>query len=154
MKTNFLAAAALALVMTGGAALAQDAAPMHRHGGAFGGPMFGLFGHQLGLSDAQKAQMKDIMTKEKPTMKPLMQQLGQSQAQLRQLELNNFDEAQARTIATQQAQTMTELSVQRARVEAELIQVLTPDQKTKLNQLWQQRQQRFMNHNAEAPQAQ
>ena len=34
---------------------------------------------------------------------------------------------------------MTELMVQRARVESEMIQVLTPDQKTKLAQLVQER---------------
>jgi periplasmic protein CpxP/Spy len=158
MKTGYLklAAAALALMLSAGAALAQSAAPPHGHGGgAFGGPMFGFFGHQLGLSDAQKAQIKDIMTKEKPTLKPLMLQMGQSQSQLRQIELSgNFDEAQARSIATQQSQTMTELAVQRARVEAEMIQVLTPDQKTKLAEMWQKREQRFANHNQEAPAAQ
>lgn len=155
MKTSYLkfAAAALALLLSAGAALAQSAPPPHGHGGgAFGGPMFGFFGHRLDLTDAQKTQIKDIMTKEKPTIKPLVQQMGQGQSQLRQLELSgNFDEAQARTIATQQSQTMTELAVQHARIEAELIQVLTPDQKTKLAQMWQKREQRFTNRNQEAP---
>ena len=158
MRTSYfkLASAALAIVLTAGAALAQNAGPMHGHrGGAFGSPMFGFFGRQLDLSDAQKAQIKDIMTKERPTLKPLMQQLGNSQSQLRQLEMGSFDEAQARTIATQQSQTMTELAVQRARVEAEMIQVLTPDQKSKLAEMWQKHEQRRMQHsNQGAPTAQ
>ena len=107
-----------------------------------------MFFHQLNLSDAQKAQIKGIMTQERPTLKPLMQQMAQGENQLRTLELSGpFDEAQARTIATQQSQNMTELMVQRARVESEMIQVLTPDQKTKLAQLLQQRTQRFSNQN-------
>jgi len=157
MKISYfkIASAALAIMLWSGAALAQAEAPAHGHrGGAFGAPMFGFFGHQLDLSDAQKAQIKDIMTKEKPTLKPLMLQLGQSQSQLRQLEMGAFDETQARTIATQQSQAMTELAVQRARIEAEMIQVLTPDQKTKLAQMWQRHEQRFMNHGQEAPAAQ
>ncbi len=106
--------------------------------------MFGMFFHQLNLSDAQKAQIKQIMTTERPTLKPLMQQAAQGENQLRTLELSGpFDEAQARTIATQQSQNMTELMVQRARVESEMIQVLTPDQKTKLAQLVQEHAQRF-----------
>jgi protein CpxP len=158
MKNRYLklATGALALMLSAGAALAQTAPSFHGRGeGVFGGPKFGFFGHQLDLTDAQKTQIKEIMTKEKPTLKPLMLQLGQSRSQLRQLELNStFDEAQARTIAAQQTQTMTELAVQRARVEAELIQVLTPDQKTKLTQLWQQREQRMLKHNQQAPTAQ
>lgn len=165
MKTGYrkLATAAFAILLSAAAAVAQtepSASPAsppayHHRGGGFGNPMFGFFGHQLDLSDAQKAQIKDIMTKERPTLKPLMLQLGQGQSQLRQLELSgNFDEAQARTMAAQQSPTITELAVQRARIEAELIQVLTPDQKTKLAQLWQNREQRFANHHQQAPTAQ
>jgi periplasmic protein CpxP/Spy len=142
--------AALSLILLAGAAIAQTTAPAaappaHEfRGRGFGGPMFGMFFHQLNLSDAQKTQMKQIMTQEKPTLKPLMQQMAQGENQLRTLELSgSFDEAQARTIASQQSQNATELMVQRARVESELIQLLTPDQKTKLAQLVQQHAQRF-----------
>jgi protein CpxP len=145
---------ALSLILFAGAAIAQTTppaadAPAHqgfRGGRGFGGPMLGMFFHQLNLSDAQKSQIKRIMTQERPTLKPLMQQMAQGENQLRTLELSGtFDEAQARTIATQQSQNMTELMVQRARVESEMIQVLTPEQKTKLGQLVQQRAERFSN---------
>ena len=144
--------AAFSLILFAGAAIAQTAPttpPAHGFGGrGFGGPRFGMLFHQLNLSDAQKTQMKQIMTQERPTLKPLMQQMAQGENQLRTLELSGtFDEAQARTIATQQSQNMTELMVQRARVESEMIQVLTPDQKTKLAQLVQQHAQRFSNQN-------
>jgi periplasmic protein CpxP/Spy len=144
--------AAFSLILFAGAAIAQTAPatpPSHGFSGrGFGGPRFGMFFHQLNLSDAQKTQMKQIMTQERPTLKPLMQQMAQGENQLRTLELSGtFDEAQARTIATQQSQNMTELMVQRARVESEMIQVLTPDQKTSLAQLVQQHAQRFSNQN-------
>ena len=140
------AMALFSLVLLAGSALAQNATPTHafRRGGFGGGPMFGMFLHQLDLTDAQKAQVKQIMTQERPTLKPLMQQMAQGQVKLRQLELSgNFSEEQARTIATQQSQNMTELMVQRARIENELIQILTPDQKTKLAQLEQRHASRF-----------
>ncbi len=104
------------------------------------------FFHQLNLTDAQKSQMKEIFAKEKPALQPLMQQMGQSRQQLRQLEMSGtFDEAQVRTLAAQQSQTMTELTVERARIHSEMMQVLTADQKTQLAQLLQQREQRFQN---------
>jgi Spy/CpxP family protein refolding chaperone len=88
--------------------------------------------------------MKDIMAKEKPTIKPLMQQLADSHKQLRQLETaGTFDEAKVRAVATQQAQTMTELTVQKARIKSEMMQVLTPDQKDKMAKFEARRQARF-----------
>lgn len=126
-------------------AIAQSAGmPRHHHrGGMYGG--FGFF-HQLNLTDTQKSQMKEIFAKEKPALQPLMQQMGQSRQQLRQLEMSGtFDEAQVRTLAAQQSQTMTELTVERARIHSEMMQVLTADQKTQLAQLLQQREQRFKN---------
>jgi len=56
-----------------------------------------------------------------------------------------FDEAKTRELASQQTQTMTELTVQYARIGSEMVQVLTPDQKTKLNTLINQHEQRMMN---------
>ena len=56
-----------------------------------------------------------------------------------------FDEAKTRELALQQTQTMTELTVQYARIGSEMVQVLTPDQKTKLNTLINQHEQRMMN---------
>jgi Spy/CpxP family protein refolding chaperone len=124
----------------------KAAGPGHR-GGGFGGPMMGIYADYLDLTDAQRAQMKDIMTKEKPTIQPLMKQLAESHKQLRQLEsAGAFDEAKVRAIATQQAQTMTELTVQKARIKSEMMQVLTPDQKDKMAKFEARRQARFQKH--------
>ena len=73
------------------------------------------------------------MAKEKPTLQPLMLQMAQGHAQLREQVMNgDFDEAKVRDLASQQSQAMTELIVQYARTGSEMVQVLTPEQKTKL----------------------
>jgi protein CpxP len=116
-------------------------------GDMFGGHMLGFYGRKLDLTDAQRAQVKDIMTKEKPTIQPMILQMAQGHQQLQQLVMSGaFDEAKVRALATQQTQNMTELTVQRARIASELYQVLTPDQKTKLTDLITQHQQHMMNH--------
>jgi Spy/CpxP family protein refolding chaperone len=120
------------------------------HGaGMFGGPMLSEYIHRLDLTDAQQAQVKAIMQKEKPSVQPLMMQMAQGHAQLRDLVINSngaFDEAKVRELASQQSQNVTELMVQYARIGTELVQVLTPEQKTKLNALIAEHQQRMMNH--------
>ena len=152
MKSNrfsiLLAIMAVTLMAAVGFSQTVVKAAGHGHrGGGFGGPMMGFYADYLDLTDAQRAQMKDIMTKEKPNLKPLMQQLAQSHQQLRQLEsTGNFDEARVRAIATQQAQTMTELTVQKARIKSDLMQVLTPDQKDKMAKFEARRQARFQKH--------
>lgn len=147
MRSNrwkFITAALAIAILGAGAALAEVG-----HRGHWGGPdAFGVRGlrfmsRYLNLTEDQQAQMKQIMQKEKPAFQPLMQQLKQVRAQERQIaEASTFDENQARTLATQQAQTMADLTVQKLRVESEMYQVLTSDQKTKLNQFLDQRGQR------------
>jgi Spy/CpxP family protein refolding chaperone len=121
------------------------------HGGGFGG-MLGMMGDYLDLTDAQRTQMKAILAKDKPAIRPLMQQLAQGRQQMHQLEsASTFDETKVRTLATQQSQTMTDLMVQRARINSELMQVLTADQKTKLAAFEAKRQARFQHHFGKAP---
>ena len=134
--------------LTAAVALSQTFARTHMHGhGMFGGSMMGFHARALNLTDDQRTQMKSVMAKEKPALKPLFTQLATTRQQIRQLEMSDtFDEAKVRELATQQAQTMTELTVQQARIHSELYQLLTPDQKTKLTQMMQQRQQRIQEH--------
>ncbi len=121
-------------------------------GGMPGGPRLDFYMHKLDLTEAQQAQLKAIMEKEKPAFRPLMLQMAQSHAQLRDLIVNGgFDEAKVREMAAQQSQTMTELTVEYARVGSEMVQILTPEQKTKLTQLISEHDQRMMNHMQKAP---
>jgi Spy/CpxP family protein refolding chaperone len=109
--------------------------------------MLGFYTDYLDLTDAQQAQMKDIIAKEKPSIQPLMQQLRQGHQQMSQLEqATTFDEAKVRAAASQQTQAMTELMVQKARIKSELMAVLTPDQKDKMAKFEAKRQARFQKH--------
>jgi Spy/CpxP family protein refolding chaperone len=145
-------ATVLALAMLAAVALSQTVVKTAQSGGhwggrGFGARMFGLNADYLELTDAQQAQMKDILTKEKPTIRPLFQQLAQGHQQMRQLEqAGPFDEAKVRAVATQQSQAMTELMVQKARIKSELVAVLTPDQKDKLAKLQARREARMQKH--------
>lgn len=148
-----IVAIALGLLLLGAAGLSQSIKRAHwgRHG-MFGDRMIAFFAHRLDLTDAQQSQMKDIITKEKPTLKPLFQQLAQAHHQMRTLEESgNFDEAQVRALAAQQSQTITELLVQKARIESELVQVLDPDQKAKFKEFMDQREQRMQQRMQEQP---
>jgi Spy/CpxP family protein refolding chaperone len=149
MKSKYfkILAVVLVLAVMAAIALSQTMRRAHMRGdGMFGGPMLSYFIHKLDLTDAQQAQVKAIVAREKPAIQPLMLQMAQGHAQLRDLVINGaFDEAKVRELASQQSQTMTELTVQHARIASELVQVLTPEQKTKLATLITQHQQRMMN---------
>ena len=109
--------------------------------------MLALYAHKLDLTDAQQEQVKSIMAREKPGLKPLFLQLAQTKHQMRQLEEGeSFNEIQVRALAAQQSQTLAELIVQKARIESEMLQVLTPDQKTKFKEIMDRHEQRMMNH--------
>jgi Spy/CpxP family protein refolding chaperone len=149
MKAKYFKTLAVVLVLTVLAAIAvsQTMRRGHMRGdGMFGGPMLGYYVHKLDLTDAQQAQVKAIMAKEKPTIQPLMLQMAQGHAQLReQVMSGGFDEAKVRDLASQQSQAMTELIVQYARTGSEMVQVLTPEQKTKLAALMNEHEQRLLN---------
>jgi protein CpxP len=134
-----------AVVLAVAVALAQG---MHGHGGPGGFEhMLGFYSDALDLSSAQQDQIKAIWQKEKPALEPLMQQMKQFHSQMNQFDQNGtFDEAKVRALATQQSQTMIELAVQHARIKSEMLQVLTPDQKTKFAQLQAKHEQRMQNH--------
>jgi Spy/CpxP family protein refolding chaperone len=129
------------------AAFSQTVVKTHQGMGHRGGHMLGFYTDYLDLTDAQQAQMKDIIAKVKPSIQPLMQQLRQGHQQMKQLEqAGTFDEAKVRAVAGQQTQAMTELMVQKARIKSELMAVLTPDQKDKMAKFEAKRQARFQKH--------
>ncbi len=134
-----------AVILAVAAALAQG---MRGHGGPGGFErLLGFYADYLDLTSAQQDQIKAIWEKEKPTLKPLMQQMKQFHSNMNNLVTNSaFDEAKVRALATQQSQTMIELAVQHARIKSEMIQVLTADQKAKLAQFEAKREQRMQQH--------
>jgi len=102
---------------------------------------------KLDLTDAQQAQAKQILDKEKPNFQPLVQQLAAGHKQMRALEENaTFNEAAVRAAATQQAQAITELIATKARVKSELFAILTTDQRAKATTLMNRHEDRIMRH--------
>ncbi len=147
-RTRVLAiAGALVLALAvAGAALAQGMHHGMGHGFDFD-HMLNYYADALDLTSAQQDQIKGIWAKEKPTLEPLMHQMHQFHGDLEKLTDNGtFDEAKVRALATQQSQTMIELAVQHARIKSEMMQVLTPDQKTKFAQLQTKHEQRMKQH--------
>jgi len=144
---SMMSITALAVVLAAGIAMAQPHGGPHGGGDFFGGGMMGFFSDYLDLTDAQQAQIKQIVTKEKPALEPLFKQEMQTHEQMMQLiQSGSFDEAKAQAIATQGAQIHSQLEVQHARIANEAYQVLTADQKTKLAQYITRREQRFEQH--------
>jgi len=135
--------AALVIVLVTGIAIAQSHGGPHRGGDFWGGQMMDY----LDLTDAQRTQIKQIFTNQKPAMKPLFAQERESRQQMMQLiQSGSFDQAKAQAIATQEAQVHAQIEVQHALMASQAYQVLTADQKAKLAQFMAKRQQRFEQH--------
>jgi Spy/CpxP family protein refolding chaperone len=131
-KYTIIGLAILAMLLIAAIGFAQAAKRGGHERGMFGQRM----AQQLGLTDAQQQQIKSILQAEKPKMQPLMQELKQERQQMNSLtDSGNFDEAAVRAAASKQAQTETDLAVERARVKSQIFAVLTPDQRTKAQEM-------------------
>ena len=154
MKANVKwVVAALALSVAAVVALSQTATPGHWHrGGMSREPMLRNVRPAAGSHGPAADSDPSDPSQREARRATAEEQMAKTRYQIAQLALHGpFDESQVRPLASQQTQTMQDLIVQRARIESELIQVLTPDQKTKLSQLLASRQQKLMNSPAEAP---
>lgn len=84
----------------------------------------------LGLSDAQRNRIRDLMKSERETAGPLMEKIGAYRMQLHgAAEKTPFDEAAARAAASGQTQAEAELALSRARMQSRINAVLTPEQR-------------------------
>ena len=107
-------------------------APSGHHGwGHHRGPWHLL--HKLGLSDAQKAQVKTIMTAARPEMQSLHEQMH---ANMQKLQQTKPTDANYSTVVAQVSETHGTLSAQmmtqQATIRAQIYKVLTPAQQTQL----------------------
>jgi protein CpxP len=150
VKRNKMFVAGLAILLMAGFALSQEAGmgPGPRHHGDFaGGHELAFFTKALDLTDAQQAQIKQLIATEKPNLHPLMVQEAQAHEQMMQLiSSGNFDESKAQAIAAQEAQVHTQLEVEHARIMSQAYQLLTADQKTKFAQVQTKHQQWMAQH--------
>lgn len=146
----FVAAFVLAVA---GLVHAQDGGPggpppggHGRHGGpgGFGGPGgLGPLARELNLTDAQKAQIKQIEDSFRDSTKSLHEQLFKTGGGPLDGLTDNFDEAAARSAAQQRAGIQVELEVQHAKMMSQIYALLTADQKAKVTQIKAEMQQRF-----------
>ena len=103
----------------------------HR-GGQMGGRMFA----QLNLTDDQKARMKQIRQSFGDRTKSLREQLRAKRQELRQAnEGGTFNEALATQKLTEAAGLQAKLMGEEFKLHQEMLTVLTPEQKTQLDQM-------------------
>ena len=118
---------------------------------------YGHFGHrhmmrfltrELNLTDAQQAQIKSMIDAEKPTIRPLVQQIADGQKQMIAATANGtYDEAKVRTVANNQAQVIAQLLMEKEKLISNVYQnVLTPDQRVKADALRQRMADRIGKH--------
>ncbi len=90
----------------------------------------------LGITDEQKARMKDILQKYRPELKPLMKQYHVEKRSLRRLvHEGTTDEAAIRAQTVKLSTVEAELAIQRARMIHDMRGVLTQEQLQKLSQM-------------------
>jgi protein CpxP len=91
---------------------------------------------ELNLTDAQKAQAKTIMEAQRAAGEERHAKLDEIRKQIDAATANGqFDEAVVRPLASQQAQLMADEMVDHLRMHSQLYALLTPEQKTKADQM-------------------
>jgi periplasmic protein CpxP/Spy len=110
--------------------------------GPHSGRHFGRFGwegrafRRLGLTDEQKTQMQQIRQDHRANMDSINQQLRSSMRELRQAYQNGtFNEALASQKLVEVAPLKAKLMAERFKMHQEMLAVLTPEQKSQLDQM-------------------
>ena len=132
MKKTLMVFAAVGtlVVLLVGAHAVHAAAPFERMRAGF------LARHimdDLNLTPDQKAQIKTILTNERPTIQALRQQIEQDNEQLHSK--TTYDDAFVHSMAQQESATLADAIVEREKIRSEIFAVLTPDQQQKLTQI-------------------
>ena len=140
---RFLIASSLAL----GVPFIADAQPvpdgnhqMRGHHGD-GGPQRLL--RRLDLTEAQRDQVFKIFHDQAPAMREQMKVARHASQELRQASLSpSYDRARARQLADTQAKALSEVMLMRADNMSRIFAILTPDQRSKLQELRERGQRR------------
>jgi protein CpxP len=138
----FAAVMALAIAVPFAIAQSKDAvgqrqrhAEGREHGMRGGGDMAGALFRNLDLTDAQKAQMKQIRESHSQSLRPLMEQIRAKRQEIRQAsESGTFNEALVTQKLNEIAPLEVKLMGERTRLHQETLSVLTAEQKAKLEQ--------------------
>jgi Spy/CpxP family protein refolding chaperone len=112
------------------------------------------FLRDLNLTDAQKAQIKQIMDNTEASTKELRQRLDAlHESEMNGLTDGTFNESAVRAAAQERANIQVELEVARARMTSQIFAVLTAEQKTQIAAKRQEFEQRRREHDAPRPDA-
>ena len=99
---------------------------------------------ELQLSDDQKAQIKSIFASDRETIRALHREMREKQKSLMEVSRSHpFDEGRVRFEAQELANVQAEMMVVRARLANKALSILTEEQKARLNELQEERRQRF-----------
>ena len=97
----------------------------------------------LNLTDEQKAQFKTLREQQREAMRPLMEQRRELREQIRQaLEAANPDTARIGQLEVQAHRLDQQLRAEHEKMHAAFLNILTPEQKAKVEQRRQEHEQR------------
>ena len=104
------------------------------HRGFFG--MRGFMSKKLNITDAQKAQMKQFAESSRERTKPVREQLQAKRKELRAAsEGGTFNQALAQQKLVEMSSLQAQLMGEQFRLKQEMLSVLTPEQKTQMEQM-------------------
>ncbi|MEK6287028.1 MAG: Spy/CpxP family protein refolding chaperone [Acidobacteriota bacterium] len=120
-----------------------------RQGMRGGGRMGGAFFRNLDLTNAQKAQMKQIRQSHSQNLRPLMEQIRAKRQEIRQASQGGtFNEALVAQKLSEIAPLEAKLMGEQSRLHEETLSVLTAEQKAKLEQTREQRKSKWTERRA------
>jgi Spy/CpxP family protein refolding chaperone len=108
----------------------------HKHAGRPGRGMNSVPLHRLKLTDDQKAQLKQLRQSYRERTQPLHQELRAKMQEMRQS--GTFDEALVAQKLTETAPLRAKLMGEQFKLQQETLALLTPEQKTQLEQAREQ----------------
>ena len=142
MRNRFLVIAGIAALVIGATVLAVGhgfQGPGEHRRGPGHGDMLEHMVRELGLTDAQKQQVKTIMEAAESSMEGTRAKLEETHKQLEAATANGqFDETQVRTLANQQAQLESDMMVEHLRAKSKAFGILTAEQRTKAEEMHKQ----------------
>ncbi|MDQ5845632.1 MAG: Spy/CpxP family protein refolding chaperone [Acidobacteriota bacterium] len=141
MRNKILAIAGIAVLVIGATVLALGHGLQRMHGQGKGegrghGDMVEHMFRELNLTDAQKQQVKAILEQTEATAGGIHTKLDEIRKQLDAATANGqFDETQVRSLASQKAQLDADMLVEHLRTKSKVFAILTPEQRTKAEEL-------------------
>ena len=146
MRNRLLLIASAAILVIGATvvALGHGLQGMHgqgpeRHAGELGPGMIDHLAKVLGLTADQQTQIKALVTAAQATEEPRHAKLHELRDQLEAATANGqFDEAKVRAIANEQEALMADTMVEHERMKSKIFALLTPEQRTKAEEMHKQ----------------